>query len=553
MSALTAAGRRGQERLERLIERLLDALTDPTRRERTAAVVLLGYVAVWTIYAAIAKGSQDIHVDMSEQFVLARELAWGYPKHPPLAMVLVRGWFAIFPTADWAYYLLAMANTGLALWIAWLLSARFLDGEKRVVGLALLTLVPFFNFHALKFNVNTILMPLWAVTTLWFLRSYETRRTLDAALAGVGAAAAMYGKYWSVFLLLGLGIAALTDSRRAAYFRSPAPWVTIAVGALALSPHAAWLVANDFAPFTYAVVVHGAAASFASTLRGALSYLAGSIGYAAIPLVIVFLVARPTRAAVKDMVWPTMPERRLAAVAFWAVLVVPALVAPLARVHLVSIWSMSAWTLLPVMLLSSPLVAISRRAAMHTLALAVVFPLAMIAVAPAIAFGIHRGGQAAGVAHSSVVLEPIERIWRETTDAPLKVFAGYDEFTDGVSFYMPNHPLAAHVLDSVVGAIPQAVEARIDRDGVAMLCPARTRHGPGANWCVIAARSRALCFIPGKQLEIEVSRRYLGVDGKPARYLLVTIPPWQLEKLPSLRQPIEDYAAAHFNVEWPQP
>src|SRR6185312_10576130 len=129
-------------------------------------------------------------------------------------------------TADWAYYLLAMANVGLTLWIVWRLMARFVDGEKRVVGLALLTLVPFFNFHALKYNVNTVLIPLWAATTLWFLRSFETRSLGYAALAGLGAAACMLGKYWSVFLLAGLGIAALVDSRRGAYFRSPAPWVT---------------------------------------------------------------------------------------------------------------------------------------------------------------------------------------------------------------------------------------------------------------------------------------------------------------------------------------
>src|ERR1700738_3920611 len=112
MSAITDARRRGLER----IEPLLDALTDPARRERTAAAVLLGYVAVWTLYAALAKGSQDIHADMSEQFVLSRDLAWGYSKHPPLAIVLVRAWFAVFPTADWAYYLRAMANAGLAVW-----------------------------------------------------------------------------------------------------------------------------------------------------------------------------------------------------------------------------------------------------------------------------------------------------------------------------------------------------------------------------------------------------------------------------------------------------
>jgi 4-amino-4-deoxy-L-arabinose transferase-like glycosyltransferase len=532
MSALTVAGRRGQGRLERLIGPLLDALTDPARRGGTAAVVVLGYVAAWTLYAAIAKGSQDIHVDMSEQFVLARELAWGYPKHPPLAMVLVRGWFAIFPTTDWAYYLLAMATVGVTLWIVWLLSARYLDGEKRAVGLVLLTLVPFFNFHALKFNVNTILMPLWAATTLAFLRSFESRRVLDAALAGIGAAACMYGKYWSVVLLIGLGVAALADSRRAGYFRSPAPWVTIAVGALALAPHGAWLVANDFVPFTYAVAVHGAASTFASSASGAFGYLAASLGYVVVPLVIVALAARPGRAAIRDMAWPATAERRLAALAFWAVLVVPAVLAPLARVHLVSIWSMSAWTLLPVMLLSSPLV--------------------MIAAVPGIAIGIHRYGQAAGVAHSSVVVASLERLWRETTDAPLQNFAGYDEFTDGVSFYMRNHPFAAHALEVKAGTVPQAVEARIDRDGLAMLCPARTRYGPSANWCVIAARSRALCFIPGKEREIEVARRFLGLEGKPARYLLMTIPPWQFDKLPSLRQPFEDYAAAHFNVEWPQ-
>src|SRR5947209_9438531 len=304
MSAMTQSGHRGLAR----IERLFDALADPARRERTAVAVLLGYVALWTLYGTMAKGSRDSHPAMSRQFALGRELALGYPKHPPLAMAVVRAWFAVFPTADWAYYLLAMVNVGLALWIAWRLCARFLDGEKRVLGLALLTLVPFFNFHGLKFNVNTVLMPLWAATTLWFLRSFETRRVLDAALAGLGAAACMYGKYWSIFLLLGLGIAALLDRRRAAYFRSGAPWVTIAAGALALAPHAAWLIANDFAPFSYAVAGHGPT-SLLSALRGALGYLAGGVGYVAVPLVLVFAAARPGRAAVNDMAWPATPER----------------------------------------------------------------------------------------------------------------------------------------------------------------------------------------------------------------------------------------------------
>ena len=130
---------------------------------------------MWSLYGAIAKGSQDIHFDMGEMVAWSRVVGIGTPKHPPLAAWLVGAWFKVFPHTDWAYYLFAMVLATLALWIAWLLSARYLEAEKRVAGLMLLTLVPFFNFHALKYNANTVLIPLWATTTWWFLRSYETR------------------------------------------------------------------------------------------------------------------------------------------------------------------------------------------------------------------------------------------------------------------------------------------------------------------------------------------------------------------------------------------
>src|SRR5881392_233208 len=157
------------------IERLVNAMIDQRRGDRTVAFALIGFVALWTIYGVIAKGSQDVHFDMGEAVAWSREPALGYSKHPPLSAWVVRAWFTVFPLADWAYYLLAMVLAGLALWIAWILSARWLEGEKRAAGLALLTLVPFFNFHALKFNANTVLIPLWAATTLWFLRSFEER------------------------------------------------------------------------------------------------------------------------------------------------------------------------------------------------------------------------------------------------------------------------------------------------------------------------------------------------------------------------------------------
>jgi hypothetical protein len=518
MSSMTDVGLYGRGR----IERLLDAVADPARREPAVIGLLAAYVVSWTLYAVLAKGSQDIHPDMSEQFALGQSLAWGYSKHPPLAVWIVRAWFAVLPTADWAFYLLAAASIGVTLWIAWHLAGRYLHGDRRIVGLALLTFVPFFNFHALKFNANTVLMPFWAATTLAFIRSYETRAALPSALAGLAAAAAMYGKYWSIVLLLGLGVAAVAHPGRAAYFRSSAPWITVAVGALALAPHLVWLAAHDFSPFSYALLLHGAA-SRASTLQSVLGYLAGGVAYVALPVGALLLALRPSAAALRDMAWPTSPERRLAAAAFWAVLLLPAVLAPLARVQLVSLWSMSAWTLLPVMLLSSPMLAVSRAVALRIVALAIAFPLLMIAIAPAIALYVHRMHPPPGAAQSSVLAGEVERVWRETSDAPLRLFSSIDELTDGVVFYLRAHPSAVHVLDSKASP---ALEERIAREGIVLLCPADA-HQPGAAWCGQAAGSLAGRHAAGRRVEVEAVRRYLGVKGEPTRYLIISIPPAQ--------------------------
>src|SRR6266853_222344 len=96
--------------------RLLDALSDPGRRGRTTVIVLAVYCAAWTIYAVLAKASQDIHFDMGEMVAWSREVTFGTPKHPPLPAWLVGAWFGVFPLDSWAYDLLAMATAAVSLW-----------------------------------------------------------------------------------------------------------------------------------------------------------------------------------------------------------------------------------------------------------------------------------------------------------------------------------------------------------------------------------------------------------------------------------------------------
>ncbi len=98
---------------------------------------------------------------------------------------MVRGWFAVFPQTDWAYYLLGIVLAAVALVAAWHIAGHYLAPAKRAAGVALLTLVPFYNFHALKYNANLVMLPLWALATWAFLRSFETRKILPAVLAGL--------------------------------------------------------------------------------------------------------------------------------------------------------------------------------------------------------------------------------------------------------------------------------------------------------------------------------------------------------------------------------
>jgi hypothetical protein len=485
--------------------------TDPASADVAVLWSLTVYVVVWTAYGTIAKGGQGLHPDMTEIVAWSRDLSLGYLKHPPLAAWIVRGWFDAFPLTEWSYYLLAMLMPALTLWIVWRLSADYLDIEKRVIGLALLTLIPFFNFHALKFNVNTVLMPLWAATTWWFLRSVRTRSALYAALAGLAAGGAMLGKYWSVFLLLGLGIAALIDKRRAAYFRSPAPWITIVVGLVVMAPHLYWLVQNHFAPFSYAIGIHGEK-PFGGTLLSVAGYLGGSVAYVAVPLIIVLMMARPKPATLADMAWPADTERRLVAAAFWLPFLLPALGAVAGKTEITSLWSMPCWTLLPVMLLSPPAVTVRAVDTQRILIAAVVVPFVMLAASPGIAYLTQRNEQPPISAQFPLLAQQVETMWRQTTPAPLRFVGGDADLAYGVVTYAPDKPRA-------LTNMPAPSAAELAQAGAVYVCFSEDKG------CQQQAAARAAA-VPGSQtIASDITRAVHGRLGPPQRYMIVIVPP----------------------------
>lgn len=498
------------------LEQLRAALCDRARREWAVVALLAAYAAIWTLYDILSRRGEDIHYDMGEMVAWLRDLALGSPKHPQLGAWVAGAWFLIFPEKDWAFYLLANSLIAFSLWIAWRLSEHRLNDNKRVAGLVFLTVIPFFNFFAWKYNANTILIPLWAATTFLFFRSLETKSKIMAALTGVAAAAAMMGKYWSIFLLAGLGIAALISPHRRSYFRSAAPWITILAGTLALAPHVHWVFTHQFSPFVFAVKGHPAKTSSEALIDAGL-YVSGFAAYLALPLLLLMLLARPGFAALADIIWPHDRARRFMAAAFWLPISLPIPVALLNNTRLASIWTMSACVLAPIVFLSSPRIKISSAVARQLLAAAIIFSLSALVMAPARALRIREVGALNLGAEYKPIAHAVEKEWRKTNNTKLTIVGSYANLVNGVSFYMQDRPSVLNVEGA--GITPWIGPERIRQEGIAIVCPIERES------CIQAAETIARNWPSAKRVERAIARHYRGAASKAKRYLIITIPP----------------------------
>ena len=491
--------------------RLFDAWFDSPY---AVPILLVVFVLAWTVFQVISFAPFDLHPDVVEVFGWGRHPAAGYYKHPPLGGLMSGAWFAIFPVADWSAHLMAMVNAGLSLTIVDLIARRYLSGEKRLMVLLLLMLTPFYQFHSVRFASNQTLLPTWPLAVYCFIRAFESRGILWAAAAGATAALAMLGKYFSIYLVGGLMIAALMHPDRARYLRSPSPWISVAAGLAVLAPHMLWLVDTGFRPFQYAMAVHGAPSQLVSAST-VLTYLLGGFGYVLVPIVVFVLAARPRPADVISALWPRDPGRRQLAVLLWAPIVLPAISAPFIAVELTSIWTMQAWFLLPILLLMPVNVGVRREAAVAVAAGIAAFTLIALLISPALAWIKHQQGNREGRAYYRPLAQEMTRRWHEITPRPLAIVLGDQDFATAASFYSPDHP------DSVPGfdlpASPWVTPVRMAREGFVVIC---LDEGCAARAMQLAAGH------PGAQREtITVVRMFLGVTSPPQRFIVVLAPP----------------------------
>ena len=374
-----------------MLDRLIAALTDPARRERAVVPVLAGYCALWALYGAIAKGSQDIHFDMGEMVAWSRETFVGH------------------------------AETS---------AVRRLAGERLVRRLSARRLG--------LLSVRDGAGDAGAVDRLDGRRPLPRRRE---AGGGPGAAhpgavlqfpcaevqrqhgddPAVGGDHGAVPALLrdaqsGLGRArrprgggrdarqVLVDrpaARPGVWRRSPiraAPPISArrrrgrrsrpaSSGSRPTSPGSTPTISRRSPTRWRRIPARWprACARASPTWRARPATRRCRWCSPRSP---------PGRSARRcaTRLWPTAPERRLVVLAFALPLALPLLLAVAAREQVVSLWSIGSMTLLPVVLLSSPAVTLPSIAVRRIVGIALAFPLIALAASPLIAYTIHRDG-----------------------------------------------------------------------------------------------------------------------------------------------------------------
>ena len=177
--------------------------------------------------------------------------------------------------------------------------------------------------------------------------------------------------------------------------------------------------------------------------------------------------------------------------------------------EITSLWSMAAWTLLPVLLLSPPAVKLCAADTRRILIATVAVPLVMLIAAPLVAYRVHRAGAAPAAAHARLLALQIESAWHETIPQPLRFVGGDAEIAYDVMAYAADRPRA------LPDKLPLS-DAELAQGGIALVCFAEDLG------CVHTAQARAPT---GRRLERDIERNYLGLTGKPQRYTIVIVPP----------------------------
>ena len=483
---------------------------------------LLAFAAA-AVFAVTSRYPGYVHHDTAE-IAMWSTLGWpaGLPKHPPFLPWLFRAYSTILPLNWVTLSMLTAANIVLGAWAAWQIARTVLDERRAALAALLYGLAPAGTFLALKLNHNAILVSLWPLTILAFLKSMDATSLRASALWGLafGAVAAMgvLAKYYSGVLLAACLIAAILSPDFGSFLKRPAGYVAVIAFALLLTPHALWMLRDS----------GGDTLEYALRETGADEHLTGHFLIVTplylVPPLLAFLLLR-------RWIGPAMPgsfdcrrTRELVVLAAAPFLITGLMIAVF-KLRGATSWSLPDFCVVPVLMAAALAVpspeAIARlkRIAARLLAgVAVLGPIWLLAT--------FWGGDANTVEPRAEVAMRAGRIFERVTGHTPTLVAGDPQSATSAFLALPSHPQVFTMFSPALA--PWVTPGRLDREGLLYICRPHTDCEDRAE-TVKAGRITLTC-------RVTMSRRWLGLQGRPMTVVAGVILP--------KGQVLSEYAAA---------
>jgi 4-amino-4-deoxy-L-arabinose transferase-like glycosyltransferase len=255
------------------------------------ACLLVFHFFLWWLVPTLF--AWTVPTDNCEQLVFSQELAWSYPKHPPLPTWVLYGFIELVgPSVGLTYFLGAACGT-LTLAIVYQLAKEFVSPERAVLAAMLSTLIIYHGYLTTSFNHNTLQLPVAAATVAVLHVALKRRHwKFWAALGGV-AALNMLTKYSAVLQLGCCGLYLLASGHLREREVRRGILIAVSVFALAIAPHAIDVFRNDGQTIQYAAAMLSVGSlGIGGRFETIWNFLSAQAGRLAPPLIALALVQR---------------------------------------------------------------------------------------------------------------------------------------------------------------------------------------------------------------------------------------------------------------------
>ena len=487
--------------------------------ERAPALITANAVVWWMCYV-LSRNNLDPYGDMVEAYSWGINWVWGYDKHPPLSGWVAAAWFSVFPTQDWAFYLLAVANQALAFWWLYLAARLTLPERAAYVACGLGMLVSLFGPDTgFKYNANSAMLP-WVAGFTWaMLHAIRRQHMCYALLAGLFAGLTFLSKYYAVVVLGAISIA-LAIQWRCELPRLVRPGLLAALSAAAFAtPHIVWAHRHHWPTLRYAIDSHayeaGSHPTWNAMLFAGIVAILPTLAWGALVLFGRRSTVRRDSSAARS---PASRPRSLGGLSWWVsvgltVAGAAATGTSVAPKWLIPAWLFYGWWLCErtPALTNWPLLGRYLRRGLY------IYWLLMLctAVILMIRQSDPRLTPPTGFQHQ--IADDVTAAWRATTGMPLAYVGGSVPLGYAVSFYSSDHPISLVNTDFIRSS--WTTREQVEGKGIAVLC--LQSDGP----CEMLA-AKALGPASSRQVFSYKARPVVGNEsGAVVVNLLIYLPP----------------------------